>query len=300
MMGAPLNMLRDPASLAKALGVSCNSLYALSRRTPNLYRTEPRPKPNGELRQVTAPSWHLKSVQRRLKDLLFGILPKGVLGTKDPADFARPHVGKLLVVGLDIDDFFPSTHRTKVQEALVRVGCSREVASLVTKLTTRSHCLPQGAPTSSLIAEAVLADLDAELARFCCAHGLVISRYVDNIAISADCDFQALIPTVYELVARHGFRLNGEKQVMWNSGRQEITSLVVNKRISVTREYRESLKLEMKHWCDGRMEMARWRNLLGRINYVGRFHPRLASRLKKQFWDGYARLRHDKGMTTEE
>ena len=56
---------------------------------------------------------------------------------------------------MDIKDFFPSISARAVLTALVAQGLTADVASAITRLVTTNKHVPQGAPTSSIIAQVV-------------------------------------------------------------------------------------------------------------------------------------------------
>ena len=64
----------------------------------------------------------------------------------------------LVWVNLDVKDFFPNVRHYIVYRMFRReLGFGRDVARLLTRLTTFRAGLPQGAPTSTAIANVLLA-----------------------------------------------------------------------------------------------------------------------------------------------
>ena len=101
---------------------------------------------------------------------------------------------------------------------------SRGVAHLVPgnyepreRLQTRFGYLPQGAPTSGLISNIVFAKVDEALHTLARKHGLIYTRYSDDMLFSAQdriLDRQAslaLLQTVGQKVGQAGFSLNHRK-----------------------------------------------------------------------------------------
>lgn len=66
---------------------------------------------------------------------------------------AEVHVGKPLVVNIDLKDFFQSISVEAVRSIFSRIyNLDENAAEIFVKLTTYGNSLPQGAPTSSLLA----------------------------------------------------------------------------------------------------------------------------------------------------
>ncbi len=73
----------------------------------------------------------------------------GSVRGRSPASNASQHLGQSCVVTLDVKDFFTSV-RYYIVYRMIRheLGMGRDVARLLTRLTTFRSYLPQGAPTS--------------------------------------------------------------------------------------------------------------------------------------------------------
>src|SRR6185436_20457188 len=81
-----------------------------------------------------------------------------------PQTNAFQHLGKHLVVRIDIQDFFSSITDRQIYSVWAdKLGNSPPVASLLTTLTTYRRHLPQGAPTSTYLANLVLLGADQVL-----------------------------------------------------------------------------------------------------------------------------------------
>src|SRR5262249_34840877 len=77
---------------------------------------------------------------------------------------ARPHVGRAVVVTLDLVDFFDATSALRIEKFFLYAGWNRAAAELLTRLTTDEGKLPQGAPTSPRLSNLVNRPMDAAMA----------------------------------------------------------------------------------------------------------------------------------------
>lgn len=186
-----LPVWKNEEDVARALGISLRELwfFAIHRereRQPH-YVTFAIPKRSGGRRLIMAPKRRLKSIQRKLLEMLVGKLP--VSGNahafrqgRSIRTGAEPHVGKRFVLKLDLKDFFPSITFARVRGMLIAYGYSYPVATTLAVLLTEAerhsvevdgevfhvpvglrHCV-QGAPTSPGLCNALVLRMDHRLA----------------------------------------------------------------------------------------------------------------------------------------
>lgn len=274
-------------AIAEEIGVSPKFLYLLSNNIPAKYKIYKIPKSNGKFRTIEAPEEGLKFVQRMILDR---ILPRNVskiatafeLG-KGLLDNAKPHVGRAVLLELDLKDFFPSFRYERVCGYFEGLGYPRNSAVLLTELCTLNGHLPQGAPTSPHLANLMLENFDKELAHLCKRMHLKVTRYADDITISGMIDpmkIDLLIATIRKSLSTLGLRLNWRKiRVLRRNARQEVTGVVVNERPTVSRETRRQLRLTMyylRHYgLIGHEPVTRHglEQLLGKIEFVNYVDP---------------------------
>ena len=136
----------------------------------NKRRNKPKYLRFGEFwsRTINPPKNELKEIQKRINNFLVGNLsiPEYAFGgikRRDNVKNARYHKGQKFVFQTDLKDFFPFITNKMVNDMFVRIGFSHDVASMLTKLTTYKGHLPQGAPTSTTIANLVFVPTGLEL-----------------------------------------------------------------------------------------------------------------------------------------
>ena len=79
-----------------------------------------------------------------------------------------------------------------VYNTLVEKGFSPDVASVITKLTTFKGHLPQGAPTSTTLANLVFLPTGLKLNEIAKQHNLRFTIFVDDVTFSSHNDFKHL------------------------------------------------------------------------------------------------------------
>ena len=156
-------------------------------------------------RIINPPKQELKDIQKRINAyLVMNItLPNyafgGVKG-KDNIRNARFHKGQKYVFQTDLKDFFPRITNKMVYDTFVENGFSHDVASLLTKLTTFQGHLPQGAPTSTYIANLVFVPTGKALQTIADREGLRFTTFVDDVTLSSQNDFKSVIPEIMAVI----------------------------------------------------------------------------------------------------
>lgn len=280
--------------LCAVVGVDRPRLLHIVAHAPKLYDFFVVGEKKREIRPSRRP---LKTIQERLSDHFELVKPysrfaMGGVRYRSIVDHARPHVGKKMVVTLDIQRCFPSTTPEMVERALMKCGAPEEVASLITKLTTTDNQLPQGAPSSTAITNIVLIEMDGAYQRLALRHGLTYTRYVDDIAVSGNFDLPVLRSDLEAPIRAMGYTVSPSKVLFMGDGRKQVvTGLVVNDRLRPTKEWLGDLKrLIRRTWNedlevlaaeeDCRTPYHLHQRISGKINHVMRIDGKLGRRIK--------------------
>ena len=221
--------------LARRLGVSAADL----RSAAPTYREVRIPKRRGGERRLHVPDAPTKALQRQVLRRVLGALRAHPAATgfergKSIVDNARPHVGRAVVIRMDVIDFFPATSAERVVRYFQWIGWDAEAAALLGKLTTWEGGLPQGAPTSPRLSNLVNRYLDVQIANYVAGVGGAYTRYADDITVSLDTDrgrrVRDAIQHVRRYLRHYGYRLHTRRKlhVARRHQRQAVTGLVVN------------------------------------------------------------------------
>lgn len=310
------------ADVAAWAGLDVGRLVWLENRGGRArhYRVRWVPKRRGR-RLLEAPRPALADLQRMLARDLFRRVPThpaahGFVRGRCPRTHAALHAAKDWVVRVDLADFFPSITGARVRGLFRAFGWPAAVAALLTRLTTRATSaeelgactprerryaephLPQGAPSSPALANAIAYRLDVRLSALAERLGATYSRYADDLVLSGDRRVRDVAPKVGAIAMEEGFEVAFRKtRVMHRSQRQETTGLVVNVHPNVHRRARKKLEAILcncaRHgWRsqDREGHGARFHDVLrGRIAHVAHTNPAAARRLRRWFeridWD---------------
>ena len=212
------------------------------------------PKKSGGFRIIDIPSDRLKGIQ---KWILRHVLDKievqencyGFRKEKSIYDNAKLHVGKECVLNMDIKDFFSSIKQEEVFKIFYIKGYTKKVSYYFAKLLTRNGKLPQGSPASPMISNIVARHLDKRLSALAEEYGAQYSRYADDITFSGKSNIKNMIPIATKIITEEKFNVNDNKtRYAYYYQRQEVTGLIVNKKVSIPKEYLRELNKEI-YFC---------------------------------------------------
>lgn len=264
--------------LSSRLGVSASQLQAIE---PTYHRFE-LPKRNGPPRKIAAPQEPLKRIQGTILRRLLSRLDvhpavRGFEPGHSIVTNALPHVGKAVVLRMDIREFFTSTTARRVNMYFRIIGWDAEAAVLLTKLCTLDGGLPQGAATSPRLSNLVNYRLDARLGGLAASLGAVYTRYADDMTFSFEADIRdsirGAIVSTKMILKDFGYRLHQDKKlrVSRRHNRQLVTGLVVNESVNLPRSIRRRLRAVEHHLDNGlpatmtRDQLAGWQALRAMI-----------------------------------
>ena len=239
---------------------------------------------------------------------------------------AGPHVGQAVVIRMDLRDFFISIGRARVQGIFRMLGYPEHAALILAALCTtsvpaafsrmrddskyefelpqvdwllrkrlQSPHLPQGAPTSPALANLCAFNLDLRLQQAAAAMGASYTRYADDLTFSGGTHLaqgtERFIEFVAGIVRDEGYVVNARKtKVMYASRRQQVTGIVVNRKLNFSRRECDALKATL-HNCvrngpsgQNRSGLEDYRgHLAGRIAHLMAINPERGTKMKALF-----------------
>lgn len=177
--------------LANALGVSELKLLSISDNSSNSY-TEFYIS-DGE-RCVTEPKYELKKLQKRINRRIFEevIYPTYLQGgikcdsKRDYVQNAKIHSNANTLISLDIKRFFNNIREEFIYDIYKYFfKFPDDVSEVLTKVTTFRGALPQGACTSTYLANLIFFNSEYRLVSNLRGRGLTYSRLLDDVTLSS-------------------------------------------------------------------------------------------------------------------
>lgn len=293
-----LPLISSPEHLSLLIGIDhqyvCNMAYASDK----FYRHFTIKKANGKSRGIYEPLPDLKHVQHWILTNILEKCPvsdyaKAYVKKRTLKHNARFHKAQRVVVTMDIKDFFPSIRLFDVFTIFKEMGYFENVAWFLAHLCCRKKALPQGAPTSPYLSNIRMMNLDKAIVNHTAVEKIRYTRYADDLTFSGDFNPHKLISSVSKLVYQDGFQVNTEKtRVAYQNTRQEVTGIVVNSHMQVSKEQRKRIRQQVyfikKYGLDSHLEhigeeRTNYLNhLLGQINFALFVNPE-DSELKSAF-----------------
>ena len=276
---ATLKTATSLSDVAKLLDFKPKAVSYILYKQPEAtkYKIFQIPKRNGGQRTIKAPIDALKLLQHRLSDLLQDCVDEintanlrkdrtahGFKRKRSIITNARQHRHRRWVFNLDIEDFFPSINFGRVRGFLLKnrdFELHEDVATVIAQIACHENSLPQGSPCSPVISNLIAHLLDMRLVKLASEAGCTYSRYADDLTFSTNKkEFPANIAVwgvtkdsashlwlpgdgLQKVIERTGFRINAKKtHQMYRTSRQDVTGLIVNKKINVRWEYRHTVR----------------------------------------------------------
>ncbi|WP_104126696.1 reverse transcriptase family protein [Cryobacterium sp. Y57] len=242
--------------------LSYDYLRKVVRRGVDDYETIKRKKDDGSFRFISSPRPDLMHAQRWLLEHVLGNLDlheaafayrKGV----SIVHCAEVHVGAKWLVKMDLHNFFGEISESRVYSVFRNLNLSPllsfEIARICTRVPSEAEMtgkvrlfsaysqhaegvLPQGAPTSGAIANAVATALDVKLDAIASRRGFVYTRYSDDLTMSTHekisrDDASKLIADFARAIHGAGFRVHSNKtRVITPGARKVVLGLLVGDR----------------------------------------------------------------------
>lgn len=296
----PFRPIRNEHGLEAALRVPIENLKRVAAKADLLYRkAKPIDKGDGTIRQTFDALPELKCIQIRIKNILLSRVnfPPYLTGSLKGRDYrvnARFHVDAKVIVCEDIANFFPSTSTHIIRNIWANLfGFSADVSDLLTALTTKDGFLPQGAVTSSYLANLAFFSSEPTLQALLAGRSIRYSRYVDDITLSSVTslsseDLTWCISNAYGMLAKYGYHAKRRKhEIHRSNARMFTTKLMVNKRPALKPNERSAIRsavyqLERKVAAGVAFDVLRseFNSVRGRVEKLKLFHTREALSLK--------------------
>lgn len=220
-------MIRNVKHLTYVLKTSEESLYDIINHIDDYYyrKDEIKYSPDGtpklrngfpKIRVLYPSSGTLKIIQTKILVRILQKLPSrnyihGSTKRRSNITNAKAHQGKKYFFTTDISGFFPYISHKMVYGMFLSNGFTNETASLLTKLTTYKGQLPQGAPTSPMVANLVMIKTGDQIAEIAKINNLTFTTYMDDITLSSGKCFKDKVQLIIDLLNNNGYKIAHNK-----------------------------------------------------------------------------------------
>lgn len=274
--------MRTPRDLAALLDVEYSQLvyHIYKVPSPQKYARFQLHKRSGGTRIILAPRTSLKIIQRKLNQVLQAVYRvkgcvHGFVQDRSIVTNARLHIRSRYVLNIDLTDFFPSINFGRVRGMFMRLpyDIPATVSTVLAQICCHENQLPQGAPTSPIVANMICAKMDSEMKRLAHSCKFSYTRYADDISFSgtlsrlphdlasvSEEDGDSVVrlgSKLRDIIRKNGFDINLDKVRLADSRhRQEVTGLVVNSHLNVRRSMVRQIRAMLHAWRKHGLEAA--------------------------------------------
>ena len=287
------------------LGLTVRELLSIAWTAPKRYFVWKIPKRSGGgVRTVCHPARELKAIQGYfLSDVIYR-LPVHESATayvkeKSIKLNAKRHVKSRVIMKVDFVDFFNSI-RVENWDTFAK-QYFKEWSSQEREFARRvlfwggggyaPYCLAIGAPTSPLVSNAIVYEIDKVLQAYAEAAGLTYTRYADDIAFSSEgwMDYDGALNKIKETLVKARFsdlRINENKTVLVsNASLRMITGLVItpDRRVSLGRDRKRLISAMVHHVCRGSLPPQEMPRLAGLLAFANDIEPAFIISLQKKY-----------------
>lgn len=298
-----INLLQE---LSLKLGLGRRDLLHIISTAPKRYKVYQIPKRRRGTRTIAQPSRELKAIQRYLLENVLSKLPvhaaaTGYVEGRNITQNAASHVGSRVIMKLDFENFFPSitVHDWELYAKANNVGLESTDLTLCNYILfwgQRSNvpqCLSIGAPTSPILSNVLLFEIDTRLAEAAAAANVVYTRYADDITASGETiedvqKFEVAARAVIRATQSPRLIFNDEKRGIYTSGqRRMVTGLVVTPdgKVSIGRERKRLISAMLHRSTVNKLDPDNLALLKGLLGFCLAAEADFVSRLRNKYGD---------------
>ena len=252
------------SDLAEFLELPVVALKIWLRGIPDEYGYEKFtiPKKSGRgRREICSPNQRLKKLQRSIYHKLLKRQNSHQAATayasgKSIFDNALPHVGKEVVINIDLKNFFGSIDSRRIYQCWRSFGWDVETAMILKNICCYEGILPQGSPTSPALSNLCNTSLDSGLDRIVTGLKGKYTRYSDDLTFSfpnSHSLHRGILKRISHILKLEGYEIQEKKRIriQYSHQRQTTTGLIVNKKINLPREIRKIIRSMRHHASKG-------------------------------------------------
>lgn len=296
-------------TLAKVLSIKSGELISLALHANAMYRVAKKiEKKNGDIRITYDANSKLKIIQKRIKSRILDqvyyphYLQGGISDPQFPRDYlrnAQMHTNNGTLISDDILKFFPSVSRFYIRNLWQNLfNFPPVVAECLTSLTVKDNELPQGACTSTHLANLIFWDSEPELVQVFERKNMTYTRFIDDINISTNDIISAkkksfVIRGIHRMFNNKGLSPNRNKIEVSSQGftasgkKASIHNLNIGKhKVALTKSVRNSIRAAVKDCelskinnVDDEIIEKLMRSAYGRVRRYKKLHPILGIKL---------------------
>ena len=293
------------AELTVETGVPISDLLRIIVTAPRRYKVYLIPKKDAGYRTIAQPSRELKVLQRFLLSRYLGEYPihpaaMAYVKGRNIYENAAAHAGHNVFLKLDFKEFFPSIRVGDWKRFLLFAKgnvLKAEDAAITAQIlfwgrgTPAPQCLSIGAPTSPMLSNILLYQLDTKLALLAETNGIGYTRYADDITVSGRSvdsvlAFEKLVRREVARMRSPKLTFNDEKRGLFGRGqRRMVTGLIVTPsgQVSIGRGRKRMISAMLHQFSLGQLDVDQIGILKGLLGFTIANEATFVSRMREKY-----------------
>ncbi|MFY9141328.1 reverse transcriptase family protein [Sulfuricurvum sp.] len=219
----------------------------------------------------------------------------GYVNNKTTYSNAVEHLNKKYLLQVDIQSFFKTIPIDRIVGVFQKLGCTDDIAILMTKICSINDLIEEGLHTSPMLANLYFFEIDEKLLLLANKYGCDYTRYADDMTFSSDRDLKEtdLLQKITEIIESEGLHLSSRKTRYSKYGQaQYVTGLSISnsKRPRIPKKMKRQLRQEFHYiklygflaHFEARNESAErgYKRINGWLDYIMSVEPELGIELK--------------------
>lgn len=286
------NDLRLPVDFILKVAVTAGHRY-------KRYRIKKR---TGGYRNIEHPARELKLIQHWVIDNVLSNLPihESVYSYRKGRNIrqnAERHRRNKYLLRVDFSDFFPSI---KAEDILILLAMHQDKSNyplsktdlkVIASIVCRRGALTIGAPSSPVISNAILFDLDTKLFNLASELSITYTRYADDLFFSTSTpnSLDSFFEKAKDIVSTNyspKLKINHKKTIFTSSKRRKIVTgltLTPDKKISIGRKLKRKIRSLVYKFGKGQLGLKEAVSLQGMLSYVRDIEPSFFESLERKY-----------------
>ena len=287
--------------LSLQTGKSIRELLDFSRSAGRRYKTYPVEKRTGGYRLIEQPARPVKTLQRWLTRAVFSryMIHPSSMGYREGvsiADNARLHAPFKYTLRIDFEKFFWSFTCADVvvflnDHKIAGLDLSDVDIEFISGIVTTQGRLAMGAPSSPILTNIIMYQLDCDIAAIALAHKAVYTRYADDLFCSSNWTdssraIEMEIRRCVEKTESPRLHINPDKTLFLSKKfRRSVTGLVVSTdgKISLGRDRKKMIKALIHRAMSMGLTGEDRSRLSGYLNWAAAMEPEFLGMLNRKY-----------------
>jgi len=259
-----------------------------------------------------SPSSKLKDYQRFLNLFIFEKLPineRVVFSYRKgyhAKDAIEPHKHHKYILNSDIKSFFLNVSIQRLKEIILNAKDKTLILAedieksieQIMNIITYNDILPIGSPSSPLISNAYLFELDNEVEKLCMESNIAFTRYSDDFIFSSNNqqELKSIFDKFQEIVKEYGFTINDKKTKLQTQGANKVVllGLVLTSQgfITVDKQHKREIEVLLHFYLTDKEKFKRYfadkydsnvQKVSGLLSHISSIDSFYVAKLKRKY-----------------